>query len=376
MVSARDLAWQNKSIPGTSDFRGVLIMGLLAAWFYGVGQCLTLPPFAAFTAGLPPLLGSVLAKAQYMPDFGMILAGFAAFHFRREMRMEWNTRVALETYVSTLVTLIAYLAAGVALLEAVHLAGPAHALVPPWQDRWMRVPFLVLATAAAFSVLWPAFLFWMWTAALDVGLVGVVLPLIYFGADFTLGWHREVFMVPVTALQLSAGRVPVHDPVSLRRVSRAGAGPDDHSGLDDDAGLLDPGRPRAVLSRLPHDRGRLRARRTQLVPAGGAGAADLVANRARHRHGSAGPLHGLADLGPGGDRHQLACLLGPRRRGAACRHPALSGHRHADAPPHACHARVRTPEAQGSLPFNRHPPDHRKQSDAAPPTSVRRPSPS
>jgi hypothetical protein len=200
MVSARDLAWQNKSIPGTSDFRGVLIMGLLAAWFYGVGQCLTLPPFAAFTAGLPPLLGSVLAKAQYMPDFGMILAGFAAFHFRREMRMEWNTGVALETYVSTLVTLIAYLAAGVALLEAVHIAGPAHALVPPWQDRWMRVPFLVLATAAAFSVLWPAFLFWMWTAALDVGLVGVVLPLIYFGANFTLGWHREVFMVPVTAL--------------------------------------------------------------------------------------------------------------------------------------------------------------------------------
>jgi hypothetical protein len=200
MVSAGDLAWQNRTIARTSDFRGVLIMGLLAAWFYFVWQLLSLPPFRAFQAGLPTLLGSALAKGQYMPDFGMIVAGFAAFHFRRELWKEWDRRVAQQVYLAAVLPLIAYLAAGVALLNLVHLAGPAHALVPPWQDPLMRVQFLVLATAIVFAFIWPFFLYWMWTAVLDLGFCGVVLALIFYGMEFTLGWHRALFMWPVNAL--------------------------------------------------------------------------------------------------------------------------------------------------------------------------------
>jgi hypothetical protein len=200
MVTSIEVAWQNKSIPRSSDFRGVLIMGLLAAWFYFVWQFLSLPPFAALVAGLPPLLGSALAKGKYMPDFGMIVAGFAAFHFRRELRKDWDTRIALQVYLSAVVPLIAYLAVGVALLEAVHLAGPTHALVLPWRDRLMAVQFLVLATVIVFAFLWPFLLHWLWTADLDIGVAGVVLVLIFYGANFTIGWHEDVFMWPLTAL--------------------------------------------------------------------------------------------------------------------------------------------------------------------------------
>ena len=200
MVSAHDIAWQNKTIPGSSDFRGVLGMGLLAAWFYFVWQFLSLPPVAAVTAELPPLLGAAVAKGQYMPDCGMIIAGFIAFHVRREMRIEWDRRVAVKTYMSVVVTLIAYLAVGVALLEAVHLAGPGHALVLPWQDRLMRMQFLLLATAIIFAVLWPFFLYLMWTAVPYIGIAGVVLSLIYYGMNFSLGWARFIPMWPATAL--------------------------------------------------------------------------------------------------------------------------------------------------------------------------------
>jgi len=200
MAHAREVAWQNKTIPGSSDLRGVVMMGLLAAWFYFVWQLLSLPPFATVIAGLPPLLRSVLDKGQYMPDFGMIVAGFAAFHFRRELRKDWDLRVALQVYRAAALPLIGYLAVGVALLEAVHLAGPAHAIVPPWHDPLIGVQFRVLATAIVFSCLWPVLLYFMWTAILDLGLSGVVLALIYYGMDFSLGWHQLIGMWPLTAL--------------------------------------------------------------------------------------------------------------------------------------------------------------------------------
>lgn len=200
MVNAAFIAWQNKTIPGSSDFRGVLAMGLIAAWFYFVWQLLSLPPLTGVVAGLPALLRFALAKGQYMPDFGMIVAGCAAFHFRRELRREWERPVAVKVYFSAVVPLIAYLAVGVGLLEAVHLAGPAHKIVLPWRDPLMEVQFLVLAAAIVFAFLWPPLLYWMWTATLDIGFAGVVLALIYTGMNLTLGWHRLPYMWPSTAL--------------------------------------------------------------------------------------------------------------------------------------------------------------------------------
>jgi hypothetical protein len=200
MVQASDVAWQNRTIPRSSDLRGVLILGLCAAWFYFVWQLLSLPPFAALKAGLPPLLSSALAKGQYMPDFGMIVAGVAAFHFRRELRKDWDLRIALQIYLAAILPLAAYLALGVALLEAVHVAGPAHAFEWPWQDRLMGVQFRVLATAIIVACLWPPLLYLLWTAVLDVGLTGLILALIYFGMNFTLGWHNHLSLWPMTAL--------------------------------------------------------------------------------------------------------------------------------------------------------------------------------
>jgi hypothetical protein len=200
MVHTLYVAWQNKAISRESDFRGVLILGLLVVWFYFIGQFLSLPPFATVVAGLPPLLHSALAKATYMPDFGMIILGFAAFHFRRELCVEWDGRIARRVYLLAVVPLLGYTLVGVLLLEAVHLASPAHAMVLPWRDRLMGVQFRMLAAAIIFAALWPLFLFWTWTAVLEVGLAGAFLGLVYYGATLNLGLHRHLGLSPVSAL--------------------------------------------------------------------------------------------------------------------------------------------------------------------------------
>jgi hypothetical protein len=200
MFTQLEVAWQNRTIGAARDFCGVLGLGLLAAWFYFVWQLLSAPPFASVLTGLPPLLGFALAKAKYMPDFGMIIAGFAAFHLRRELRQEFERPVVVRVYVRAILPLIAYLAVGVILLEAVHMAGPAHAMVLPWQDRLMGVTFRVVATAIIFAVIWPFFLYSMWTAAPSVTSSYVVLALIYYGMMFSLHWHGILWLWTPSAL--------------------------------------------------------------------------------------------------------------------------------------------------------------------------------
>jgi hypothetical protein len=200
MARQFELRWQNKTIAASSDLRGVLIMGLLVAWFYFLWQFCTIAPFAAAAAHLPPLLQFMLSKGHYMPDFAMIVAGFATFHFFRQLRLEWDRKVAIQVYLAVVVPLVAYLAVGVALLEAVHYAGLAHAFVLPWQDALMGIQFRVAAAAVVFAVLFPPFLFWMWNAEPDFGWAGIVLSLIYYGMTFHLNTHRLIWMWPPTAI--------------------------------------------------------------------------------------------------------------------------------------------------------------------------------
>jgi hypothetical protein len=200
MATPYALRWQNKTIAASSDLRGVLIMGLLVAWFYFLWQLRTLPPFAAAAGHLPPLLRFVLAKGDYMPDFAMIVAGFASFHFFRQLRQGWDGKVARQVYLAVVVPLVAYLALGLVLLEAVHYAGPAHGFVLPWQDPLMGIQFRVVAAAVIVAVLFPPFLFWMWTAEPDFGWSGIVLSLIYYGMTFHLKTHRLMWMWPSTAV--------------------------------------------------------------------------------------------------------------------------------------------------------------------------------
>ena len=200
MVRAHELGWQNQTIPAQSDFRGVLVLGLLAAWFYFLWQFLSLPPLAPVAIALPPLLGFALDKARYMPDFGMIIAGCAAFHFHRALRREWDGAIARRLYVAVVVPLLAYVVAGLLLLEAVHLAGPGHHPVLPWQDPLVRVQVLVMIALIVCAPLWPILAQRMWTCDPTVALAGTVFGLAYFGMSFELGTHRLLWMWPLTAL--------------------------------------------------------------------------------------------------------------------------------------------------------------------------------
>lgn len=200
MVGAYELSWQNKTIPARSDLRGALALGLLAAGFYFLWQFLALPPLAEAAARFPPLLRFALDKGRYMPDFGLIIAGCIAFHVRREMWREWDRHVARQTYVATVLPLLAYLLAGVLLLEAVHLAGPGHRPLPPWQDPLIRVQLLAILPVILGAVVWPILVHAMWTCEPTIAFAGTLLGLIYFGMGFEIGTHRLIWMWPVTAL--------------------------------------------------------------------------------------------------------------------------------------------------------------------------------
>jgi hypothetical protein len=188
MVDIQTISWQNKTIAAAADFRGVLGMGLLAAWFYALWLLFTLPPFAGIAAHLPVLLRSVLAKGGSMPAFGMIAAGFCAFHFCRSLRLEWDGTVARRLHMRLVLPLLAYGLLALLLFEAASLLA-GQGLVRPWAAPLFAIPFQIMATVIVGAAFLPLLLFWFWTAVVDVVMTIVILSWVYHGFEFTIGFH-------------------------------------------------------------------------------------------------------------------------------------------------------------------------------------------
>ena len=200
MVDASIVRWQNKSIPATSDFRGPLTMALPVAGLWFLWQWLSLPDLAPVQAGLPPLLRFALAKGRYMPDFGLIIAGFASFHFQRDLKLEWDGAVANRLYLRLLTPLLAYLLLALILFEAVAMAGPAHGLVLPWSPSLFAPAFWALGTMVIALILLPALLYWTWTCIPDVCWAGIAICFAFYGLSFQEGFHHYLWLWPVDAL--------------------------------------------------------------------------------------------------------------------------------------------------------------------------------
>lgn len=200
MPDAEIMRWQNKTISADSDFRGVLILGLLVAWFFFFWQLCSLAPFAAAVARLPPLLRFALHKGIYMPDFGLMIAGFCVFHFLRELRIEWEFSVARRIYFRLFLPLLAYSVLALILFEAVHLVSPLHSLVLPWRDPLMEIQFRVVVPILIALVILPSFLYWMWVSVPDFGWAGIAICFTYYGMTFHLGTHHVAWMWSPTAI--------------------------------------------------------------------------------------------------------------------------------------------------------------------------------
>jgi hypothetical protein len=189
IVDPRYLKWQRKSIPASSDLRGVWFMGLLAAWFFFLWQALSLPPFAASTSSFGPLLRSTIDKGQFMPDFGAIVAGFVVFHVRREFGTSFAVRTARRVIALAVLALLVPLAVVFALQQVEQgLGGGAYGA--PWRDLFMHIQLRVVLSAAVFAVLLPPLLFYLWTATPDVSWAAVALCLIFYGITFHLHTYR------------------------------------------------------------------------------------------------------------------------------------------------------------------------------------------
>lgn len=188
MVDIGTVTWQNKTIPAGADFRGVLGMGLIAAWFYALWLLFTLPPFAGIESHLPVLLRAVLAKGAAMPAFGMIAAGFCTFHFCRSLRYEWDGAVARRLYLRLVLPLLAYGLLALLLFEAASLLG-GHGLVRPWAAPLFATAFQVMVTIIIGAALLPLMVFWFWTAVVDVVMTLMILTWVYWGFDFSIGFH-------------------------------------------------------------------------------------------------------------------------------------------------------------------------------------------
>ncbi len=199
MAHSGVVRWQNKSIAASSDFRGVMAMGLPVAGFWFVWQFLSLPALHGVAASLPPLLRFALDKGRYMPDFGLIIAGFAAFHFQRSLRLEWSWAVASRLYLSLVVPVLAYGVLALVLFEAGAAAFGYHAAMP-WADPLFAPVFRIMATVVIALVLLPPLLYFAWTSIPDACWAGIAVCFGFYGLSFQLGFHHHLALWPVIAV--------------------------------------------------------------------------------------------------------------------------------------------------------------------------------
>ena len=194
------LSWQNKTIAATGDLRGPLMMALPVAALWFLWQWLSLPGLAAAQANLSPFLRFALDKGRYMPDFGLIIAGFAAFHFQRGLKLEWDGKLARRLYFRLLAPLLAYALLALILFELVAAAGPGHRMSPLWSDPLTAPAFWVMATVLVTLILLPPMLYLAWTAIPDICWAGVAVCLAFYGLSFQEGFHHHLWLWPINAM--------------------------------------------------------------------------------------------------------------------------------------------------------------------------------
>lgn len=199
MARAELERWQNKTISARSDFRGPLILGLVVAWAWFLFQLLHLPGFVDTLRSLSPLAAGVVDKGRYLPDFGLIIAGAAAFHFQRGLRQEWDSRVALHLYLRLLAPLAAYSLISILLFLAAASFGPHHGL-RPWSAPLYAPVFWIMATLLVALILMPSLLYFTWTSIPDVCWAGIAICFAFFGLSFHSGFHHHLALWPLIAL--------------------------------------------------------------------------------------------------------------------------------------------------------------------------------
>jgi hypothetical protein len=185
-VHLSEVRWQQLALAPHSDFRGVLSLGLLAAWAYFLCQALQLPAFSGLLNGADPLLLSVVAKGRVIHDLGLTVAGMAVFHFRRQFRHALEfvpaRRVIVQTalWLAAPLLVVVLLAAGLKL--AAGLRGPA---LWPWHDPWSRPQLFIMGFALAYALLLPPLLHKMWA---DTAEIPLSIPAISVGVYGLLFW--------------------------------------------------------------------------------------------------------------------------------------------------------------------------------------------
>jgi hypothetical protein len=187
-VRLSEVRWQQSALAPQSDFRGVLSLGLLTAWAYFLWQALQLPAFSGLLAGADPLLVSVVAKGRVVPDLGLIVAGMAVFHFRRQFRHALEfvpaRRVIVQTALWLAVPLLVVLLLAAGLKLAAGLHGP---VLWPWDDTWSRPQLFIMGFALAYTLLLPPLLHMMWANTAEIALSVPPISLGIYGFIFWTG---------------------------------------------------------------------------------------------------------------------------------------------------------------------------------------------
>jgi hypothetical protein len=191
-IRPSEVRWQQQALAAQSDFRGVLSLGLLTAWAYFLCQALQLPAFAGLLTGADPLLLSVVAKGRVVPDLGLVVAGMAVFHFRRQFRHALDfipaRRVISQTALWLAASLLTVLVLAAALKFAAGLRGPA---LWPWYDAWSRPQLFILGFALAYTLLLPPLLHMMWAHTAEIALSVPAISVGVYGFIFWTGIDRN-----------------------------------------------------------------------------------------------------------------------------------------------------------------------------------------
>jgi hypothetical protein len=183
-VHPREIRWQQQAISAQSDLRGLLALGLLAAWWFCAWKALQQPAFAGLLASADPLLQSLVAKGRVVLDLGLIVMGMALFHFRRQFRRELRNMPILPVIRQSALWLgLPLVVVLVACAVVKFLGNEPFDLLWPWLEPSRTQFFLGLACLVLLPLL-PWLLHKFWTVTEEVPFSMPLIAVGFYGLIF------------------------------------------------------------------------------------------------------------------------------------------------------------------------------------------------
>jgi hypothetical protein len=196
-VHPSEIRWQQQAISPQSDVRGLLALGLLAAWWFCAWKALQQPEFANLLTSADPLLQSLVAKGRVALDLGLIVLGMALFHFRRQFRRELRNMPILPVIRQSALWLgLPLIVVLVACTALKYLGHQPVDLLWPWLEP-SRTQFFLGVICLILLPLLPWLLHKLWTVTEEIPFSMPLIALGFYGLIFWTRTDQNIWSLAV-----------------------------------------------------------------------------------------------------------------------------------------------------------------------------------